>query len=50
MNYSLFRTMYDPELYAVKKANEALFKDCKLIEKDAQCRKRLSALTWDLSG
>ena len=32
MNYSLFRTMYDPELFAIKKANEALFKDCKLIE------------------
>jgi hypothetical protein len=49
MNYSLFRTMYDPESYAVKKANEALFKDCKLIE-NSQCRKRLSALTWDLTG
>lgn len=49
MNYSLFRTMYDPELNAMKKANEALFKDCKLIE-NAQGRKRLSALTWDLSG
>jgi hypothetical protein len=24
--------MYDPELFAIKKANEALFKDCKLIE------------------
>ena len=49
MNYSLFRDLSDPYIIAQKKLNESLFKDQKLVE-TGQTKKRVTALTWDLSG
>ena len=49
MDYKLLREFSDPRNSAVKKQNQLLFKDLKLVE-TAQIKKRVCAMTWDLSG